>query len=889
MTYVVRVMCLCMVLVLDKVEGGSLRTSLVAAASAPGDIIIGGLFPIHNGVTKSSGPLLETPTSLAMIQAVEEANSSSMLGQLGIKLGYEIYDTCSDVSTALRATAKFMEETLDCEAGNRTSGSRQPTMAVIGASSSEVSIAVARQLSLQLIPQISYSSTATILSDKLRFPTFMRTVPSDLYQTRAMVRLVKDSGWNWVGIIINEGDYGRSAQEMLSSEAAANGICVAFKEVLPDSVTDPSFNSSVARTINIIHRNPKVKAIISFAKPTYMKHLFKALEQTDAGRRVWIASDIWSTSGRDLHEINFETIGQVVGVTFIAGDSGPVTRYLEQLDVCNKTKRNYPFLTELCQLVNGTVATQELINSIRKDTVFSLQMAVSTVLYAVADLYSQRKNCTTCDPPQPWQLLAIMNKTTFEYEGAEFNFDENGDLNLGYHVSIWKTSREEIDWENVVATYDQKKDIIKQGSTDDVISKCSNSCAPGQFKKSAEGQHICCYDCVSCPQNQYSNVSDMDLCFTCSEKEWSEPRSSACKPKTVEYFDWIDGFAIFLVTLAALGILIVLLVSILFLCYRHTPVVKASGGPLCQVILFSLLGSFTSAICFVGRPGHMQCKMRQVLFGLSFTLCVSCILVKSLKILLAFHFNPEVKAMLRRLYKPHVIVCTSVGIQVLICVLWLVLKTPYCEDKPESKIILVQCVEGSDVAFGVMLGYIGILALVCFGFAFKSRKLPTNYNEAKFITFGMLIYIISWVIFIPTYVNTSGKYQSAVEMVVILISTYGIVGCHFMSKCYLILFKKESNTKHAFLQNVYEYSQKQSDSFFDSNYLSVGSLSVSKLSVVSPTVNMPQNTGSCPNNYLHADVIKATKEQFQKLHLCKEHASWSALLPSYLPDFHLGS
>uniref|UniRef100_A0AAY4AJA6 G-protein coupled receptor family C group 6 member A n=1 Tax=Denticeps clupeoides TaxID=299321 RepID=A0AAY4AJA6_9TELE len=811
MTYVVRVMCLCMVLVLDKVEGGSLRTSLVAAASAPGDIIIGGLFPIHNGVTKSSGMI----EALAMIQAVEEANSSSMLGQLGIKLGYEIYDTCSDVSTALRATAKFMEETLDCEAGNRTSGSRQPTMAVIGASSSEVSIAVARQLSLQLIPQISYSSTATILSDKLRFPTFMRTVPSDLYQTRAMVRLVKDSGWNWVGIIINEGDYGRSAQEMLSSEAAANGICVAFKEVLPDSVTDPSFNSSVARTINIIHRNPKVKAIISFAKPTYMKHLFKALEQTDAGRRVWIASDIWSTSGRDLHEINFETIGQVVGVTFIAGDSGPVTRYLEQLDVCNKTKRNYPFLTELCQLVNGTVATQELINSIRKDTVFSLQMAVSTVLYAVADLYSQRKNCTTCDPPQPWQLLAIMNKTTFEYEGAEFNFDENGDLNLGYHVSIWKTSREEIDWENYPSNNPQ---------TSDVISKCSNSCAPGQFKKSAEGQHICCYDCVSCPQNQSHTTSQED------PEEFSEPRSSACKPKTVEYFDWIDGFAIFLVTLAALGILIVLLVSILFLCYRHTPVVKASGGPLCQVILFSLLGSFTSAICFVGRPGHMQCKMRQVLFGLSFTLCVSCILVKSLKILLAFHFNPEVKAMLRRLYKPHVIVCTSVGIQVLICVLWLVLKTPYCEDKPESKIILVQCVEGSDVAFGVMLGYIGILALVCFGFAFKSRKLPTNYNEAKFITFGMLIYIISWVIFIPTYVNTSGKYQSAVEMVVILISTYGIVGCHFMSKCYLILFKKESNTKHAFLQNVYEYSQKQSDSFFDSNYLSVGSLSVKLVS-----------------------------------------------------------
>lgn len=201
------------------------------------------------------------------------------------------------------------------------------------------------------------------------------------------------------------------------------------------------------------------------------------------------------------------------------------------------------------------------------------------------------------------------------------------------------------------------------------------------------------------------------------------------------------------------------------------------------------------------------------MFGLSFTLCVSCILVKSLKILLAFHFNPSLQEALRRLYKPYAIVLACVGVQALVCVLWLVLRSPWSSRTVGPTSVLAECQEGSYVAFGTMLGYIAFLAVVCFAFAFKGRKLPESYNEAKFITFGMLIYLISWVIFVPVYVTTSGKYVPAVEMVVILISNYGILCCHFLPKCYIILFKKQHNTKDAFLQCVYEYSQKSTGSF----------------------------------------------------------------------------
>ena len=300
----------------------------------------------------------------------------------------------------------------------------------------------------------------------------------------------------------------------------------------------------------------------------------------------------------------------------------------------------------------------------------------------------------------------------------------------------------------------------------------------------------------------------MDHCPACNtDREWSEKGSSRCTPKTLEYFSWDDGFAVVLLMLAALGILLSLLVGALFLYQRQTPVVKAAGGGLCQVILLSLIGSFISAMVFVGKPSNLTCKVRQVLFGLSFTLCVSCILVKSLKILLAFQFNPALGRVFRRLYQPLVIVCGCLTLQLLTCLLWLLLPSSPREKltvQPTS--ILAECHEGSHVAFGVMLSYIAVLALVCFFCAFKGRKLPQKYNEAKFITFGMLLYLISWAIFVPVYITTSGKYLPAVEMVVILISSYGIICCHFLPKCYIILFRKEHNTKDAFIQDVHNYA-----------------------------------------------------------------------------------
>lgn len=267
-------------------------------------------------------------------------------------------------------------------------------------------------------------------------------------------------------------------------------------------------------------------------------------------------------------------------------------------------------------------------------------------------------------------------------------------------------------------------------------------------------------------------------------------------------------YQITLLAFTALGALLTIVVGIIFLARWKTPVVRSSVGSICILLLFSLLSTFVSVILLGGKPNKLQCRTRQVLFGLSFTLSVSCILVKSFKIILAFEFDPGVQRVLKKLYQPYIIIAACMSGQVLICALWLTLKAPATkwDDEQNKHERLLYCHEKSFPAFGAMLSYIGVLAVICFGVAFKGRNLPQSYNDAKFITFGMLIYLICWIIFGPVYANVRGQYLPAVEMVVILISAYGILFCQFFTKCYIILFKQEANTESAFRQDVRNYS-----------------------------------------------------------------------------------
>lgn len=234
----------------------------------------------------------------------------------------------------------------------------------------------------------------------------MRTVPNDMYQTRAMAKLLSDNQWNWVGVITMDGDYGRSALDSFASHAAQKGICLAYKEILPESVTDPNVEASIRKAVQTIRSNGKAKVIVSFAKASYMRKVFTELQGDPPEDRVWIASDSWSTDGNEMTHLDFGPIGKVVGFTFKSGDVSPFKQYLRELkrETYLSEDTNMPFMREFYQSVNPVEATNILLDHTASDTVFSIQLAISAVTQAIVDLCSKRDDCQTPGALKPWQV-----------------------------------------------------------------------------------------------------------------------------------------------------------------------------------------------------------------------------------------------------------------------------------------------------------------------------------------------------------------------------------------------------------------------------------------------------------------------------------------------------
>uniref|UniRef100_A0A2K6P3X9 G-protein coupled receptor family C group 6 member A n=1 Tax=Rhinopithecus roxellana TaxID=61622 RepID=A0A2K6P3X9_RHIRO len=760
------------------------------AATSPGHIIIGGLFAIHEKMLSSEDyprrPQIQKCVgfeisvflqTLAMIHSIEMINNSTLLS--GVKLGYEIYDTCTEVTVAMAATLRFLskfncsKETVEFKCDYSSYMPR--VKAVIGSGYSEITMAVSRMLNLQLMPQVGYESTAEILSDKIRFPSFLRTVPSDFHQIKAMAHLIQKCGWNWIGIITTDDDYGRLALNTFIIQAEANNVCIAFKEVLPAFLSDNTIEVKINQILEKIILEAQVNVIVVFLRQFHVFDLFnKAIEMNI--NKMWIASDNWSTATKITTIPNVKNIGKVVGFTFRRGNISSFHSFLQNLHLLpsdsNKLLHEYAMHLSACTYVKDTDLSQCIFNHSQRTLVYKANTAIERNFFMRNDFLR--------DYAEPGLIHSI--------QLAVFA--------LGYAIRDLCQARD-CQKPNAFQPWEQ------------IRSKCSKECSPGQMKKTTRSQHICCYECENCPENHYSNQTDMPHCLLCNnETHWAPVRSTMCFEKEVEYLNWNDSLAILLLILSLLGIIFVLVVGIIFTRNLNTPVVKSSGGlRICYVILLCHFLNFASTSFFIGEPQDFTCKTRQTLFGVSFTLCISCILTKSLKILLAFSFDPKLQKFLKFLYKPILIIFTCTGIQVVICTLWLIFAAPTVEVNVSlPRVIIRECEEGSILAFGTMLGYIAILAFICFIFAFKGRKLPENYNEAKFITFGMLIYFIAWITFIPIYATTFGKYVPAVEIIVILISNYGILCCTFFPKCYVIICKQDINTKSAFLKMIYSYS-----------------------------------------------------------------------------------
>ncbi|XP_048372748.1 vomeronasal type-2 receptor 26-like [Sphaerodactylus townsendi] len=731
----------------------------------------------------------------------------------------------------------------------KSAANNRPVAAITGPNS-DICLYAATILCFYKIPQILYGS-APRTDNQMQAVFFHQMFPSQTHQNIGILQLLLYFRWTWIGMIsLPDETGGRFVQEMVPM-LSENGICVDFIATMPEIAFSSEVVEVVAEMVEmynvVMGSTAKVLVLHGEIHTMIILRLFLQLPELEdmsvkATGKIWIL-----TAQMDFTALAFERswdISSIHGAISFAVHSVELSGFQEFIQERNpNSKENDDFIRLFWQLVflcsffnstavqgDGEICTGEeklkdlpgsVFETITTAHSYSIYNGVYAVAYALQDWqFSSFRHTVTANSRQwnllgqeGWQLYHFLRSVSFNNSAGEsISFDTNGELVTNLDIVNWVTFPNQSFLRVKVGKADSTahpkkifivndKAIVWPAMFDQVqpLSVCNECCRSGYSKRKIEGRPFCCYDCLPCPSGKISNEKDMNECFECPEGQYPNKGQNSCLQKEISFLSYGEPLGISLATVAVSFFVITAVVLGIFIKHRETPIVKANNRDLTYTLLISLLLSFLCALLFIGQPEKWTCLLRQVAFGVIFSVAVSCVLAKTVVVVLAFMATKPGSRMRRWLGKrlsSSIVLACSLS-QATICTVWLATSPPFPGSDMHSmtETIVLECKEGSVTMFYSVLSFLGFLAVTSFTVAFLARKLPDSFNEAKFITFSMLVFCSVWVSFVPSYLSTKGKSMVAVEIFSILTSSAGLLGCIFCPKCYIIIVRPEMNKR----------------------------------------------------------------------------------------------
>ncbi|KAL7879142.1 hypothetical protein AOLI_G00101160 [Acnodon oligacanthus] len=398
--------------------------------SKDGDILVGGIFTFHTSWEIPDLSYVVKPHPLkcrsldfrafqlsqSLIFATEEINNSSSLLP-GVLLGYKLYDTCSSTSMAVRMAMALVN-------GKEKSDLDEPcakpaqVQTIIGDTFSSASMAIASSIGPFNIPMISHYATCSCLSNKRKYPSFLRTIPSDYYQSRALAEMVKHFGWTWVGAIRRDDDYGNSGMAAFTEAAEQLGVCLEYS--LPFIRTYSE--EKVLRIIQQI-KSSTSRVIVGFLDDMDLGILLRVFFEHNITGYQWVGTEAWIfdpvLAALDKHNILQGAIGLAIPKTTVTGledfilDINPLKsagreifpKFWEALFDCKYTPQNDSENSTVCTGEEKLSKIENTFTDMSTMPIFSnVYKAVYAVAHTLHDLLGCTQTCPTKKQPDPFTV-----------------------------------------------------------------------------------------------------------------------------------------------------------------------------------------------------------------------------------------------------------------------------------------------------------------------------------------------------------------------------------------------------------------------------------------------------------------------------------------------------
>ncbi|XP_015279003.1 PREDICTED: vomeronasal type-2 receptor 26-like [Gekko japonicus] len=788
---------------------------------------------------------------LAWAFAVKEINENPHILP-NATLGFHIYDSYFHPRLTYRAALQLISPRKRF-VPNYKCDTQDNLHAFLEGIHSESSQHIPDVLSIYKIPQLLYGP-APIMMDNNQVPFFYNMIPNDMHQYLGIVRLLLHFNWTWIGFFAVVGVNLEWFMEKMFPIFSQYGICFAFmyaysnlgyRDFREDNMKwfAEMYGEIMKSTANVVVFKGDVRCWTILRGLLYLVQLHHKMQNPKG--KVWILEDqIELKTHANKRHWDVQIFHGALSVGIHSNELQGFRHFFKNRNLASAEEdgfiRDFWSYTFGCVFPDMDVSSVNQGNCTGSETLkdlpgfemsmtghsYSIYNAIYAIAYAFHAMYSYTSNIRKkmegerrkFQHQQPWQLHHFLRHVSFNNSaGDQIYFNYNLELVAGFDVINWVTfpnqslARVKVGKIDLQAPSDQALQIDKESiiwhtqfNQAQPLSVCSESCNPGYRKEKKEKEPFCCYNCVRCSEGMISDGQDMADCSQCSIGYLPNKDQNYCTPKIVTFLSFEEPLGIGLLLVIFSLFVFTALVLRIFMKHHNTPVVKANNCNLTYTLLICLLLCFLSPLFFIGKPEPVTCLLRQTSFGIIFSMAVSCILAKTITVVVAF-MATKPGSRLRKLVGKglaNFIVLFCSLIQVCICSAWLGVSPPFPDVDMHSMMeeSILECNEGSPIIFCCVLGYMGCLAFVSFSVAFLARKLPDSFNEAKFITFSMLVFCTVWLSFIPAYLSIKGKYMVAVEIFSILASSAGLLGCIFLPKCYIILLRPELNNKQQLMK-----------------------------------------------------------------------------------------